>query len=134
MFVLVVLLLHGHVWGSIRVHHLWVHPCFSSSLACLVRITWIVFVIGGRWPYSWCLVGCCRHMPCFHKHFWKILFGLLHWEELGDTFDRIYKRKKNSISGDCENLFGQNFQNFKLRKKGRIERKENVRKETERGF
>ena len=38
----------------------------SSSLllqqcpACLVRLTWIVFAIGGRWPYSWCLVGCCR--------------------------------------------------------------------------
>ena len=38
----------------------------SSSLllqqcpACLVRLTWIVFVIGGRCPYSWCLVGCCR--------------------------------------------------------------------------
>ena len=37
----------------------------SSSLllqqcpACLVRLTWIVFVIGGRWPYSWCLVWCC---------------------------------------------------------------------------
>ena len=37
----------------------------SSSLllqqcpACLVRLTWIVFVKGGRWPYSWCLVGCC---------------------------------------------------------------------------
>ena len=38
----------------------------SSSLllqqcpACLVRLTWIFFVIGGRWPYSWCLVVCCR--------------------------------------------------------------------------
>ena len=38
----------------------------SSSLllqqcpACLVRLTWIVFVIGGRWLYSWCLVGYCR--------------------------------------------------------------------------
>ena len=38
----------------------------SSSLllqqcpACLARLTWIVFVIGSRWPYSWCLVGCCR--------------------------------------------------------------------------
>ena len=37
----------------------------SSSLllqqcpACLVRLTWIVFVIGSRWAYSWCLVGCC---------------------------------------------------------------------------
>ena len=27
--------------------------------ACLVRLAWIVLVIGGRWPYSWCLVGCC---------------------------------------------------------------------------
>ena len=35
----------------------------SSSLllqqcpACLVRLTWIVFVMGGRWPYSWWEVG-----------------------------------------------------------------------------
>ena len=38
----------------------------SSSLllqqcpAFLDRLTWIVFVIGGRWSYSWCFVGCCR--------------------------------------------------------------------------
>ena len=38
----------------------------SSSLllqqwpARVVRLTWIVFVMGGGWPYSWCLVGCCR--------------------------------------------------------------------------
>ena len=37
----------------------------SSSLllqqcpACLARLTCIVFVMGGRWLYSWCLVGCC---------------------------------------------------------------------------
>ena len=37
----------------------------SSSLllqqcpACLVRLAWIVFVMGGRWPYSCCFVGCC---------------------------------------------------------------------------
>ena len=37
----------------------------SSSLllqqcpACLVRLKWIVFVMGGWWAYSWCLVGCC---------------------------------------------------------------------------
>ena len=35
----------------------------SSSLllqqcpACLVRLTWVVFVMGGRWPYSWCFLG-----------------------------------------------------------------------------
>ena len=35
----------------------------SSSLllqqcpACLVRPTWIVFMMGARWLYSWCLMG-----------------------------------------------------------------------------
>ena len=33
---------------------------FQQWPACLVRLTWIVFVIGGRWPYSWCLVGSGR--------------------------------------------------------------------------
>ena len=43
----------------------------SSSLllqqcpACLVRLTWIVFVMGGGWPYSWCLVGSC-HQDLFN--------------------------------------------------------------------
>ena len=32
MFELVVLLLLGHMWGSIGVHHLWAHPCFSTSV------------------------------------------------------------------------------------------------------
>ena len=38
----------------------------SSSLllqqcpACLFHLTCIVFVMGGKWPYSRCLVGCCR--------------------------------------------------------------------------
>ena len=37
----------------------------SSSLlrqqcpACLVHLTWIVFMMGGRWPYSCCFVECC---------------------------------------------------------------------------
>ena len=26
---------------------------------CPVRLIWIIFVIGGRWPYRFCLVGCC---------------------------------------------------------------------------
>ena len=26
----------------------------------LVRLTCIVFMMGGKCPYSWCLVGCCR--------------------------------------------------------------------------
>ena len=51
-------------WPCVGVHKS--TSFMSSSLllqqcpACLVRLTWIVFVMGGRWPYSWCLVGCCR--------------------------------------------------------------------------
>ena len=43
----------------------WSRSLISSSLllqhcpACPVRLACIVFVMGGRWPYSWCLVGCC---------------------------------------------------------------------------
>ena len=33
---------------------------FQQCPTCLVRLAWIVFVMGGRWPYSWCLVECCR--------------------------------------------------------------------------
>ena len=50
-------------WPCVGIHKS--TSLMSSSLllqqcpACLVRLTWIVFVIGGRWPYCWCLVGCC---------------------------------------------------------------------------
>ena len=46
----------------------------SSSLllqqcpACLVRLTLIVFVMGGRRPYKWCFVGCCL----------QVLFNITH--------------------------------------------------------
>ena len=49
----------------------WSTSLMSSSLllqqcpACLVRLTWIVFVMGGRWPYSWCYLGCC-HQDLFN--------------------------------------------------------------------
>ena len=51
-------------WPYVGVHRS--TSLMSSSLllqqytACLVRLTWIVFVMGDRWPYSWCIVGCCR--------------------------------------------------------------------------
>ena len=32
----------------------------QQCVACLVRLTCIVFVMGGKWPYSWCLVRFCR--------------------------------------------------------------------------
>ena len=56
----------GHpafAWPYVGVHRS--TSLMSSSLllqqcpACLVRLAWIVFMMGGRWPYSWCLVGCC---------------------------------------------------------------------------
>ena len=72
----------------------------SSSLllqqcpACLVRLTCIVFVMGGNWPYSWCLVGCWRMgmLQCnsctdwyainTHQHVYKIYLQVhsdLNW-------------------------------------------------------
>ena len=58
-FELIALLLLGHE----GVHR---STSFMSSFllpqqcpACLVRLTLIVFVIGGRRPYSCCFVGCC---------------------------------------------------------------------------
>ena len=33
----------------------------SQCPACLVRLSWIVSLMGGRWLYSYCFVGCCLH-------------------------------------------------------------------------
>ena len=32
---------------------------FQQCPVCLVRLIWIVFLMGGKWPYSCCFVGCC---------------------------------------------------------------------------
>ena len=42
----------------------------SSSLF-LQQCPWIVFLMGGRWPYSWCFVGCCLQEFC-SQHSWVI--------------------------------------------------------------
>ena len=44
--------------------------------ACLVRLASIVFVIGGRWPYSWRHVGCC----C--QDLFNIARNILHCKKL----------------------------------------------------
>ena len=31
----------------------------QQCTACLVHLTWIVYVMGGWWPYSYCFIGCC---------------------------------------------------------------------------
>ena len=56
MFELVILILLGQRSISFISSSLLPQQC----LTCLVCLAWIVFVIGGRWPYRWCLVGCCR--------------------------------------------------------------------------
>ena len=73
-------------WMYVRAGHpAFARPCVgihkSSSLllqqcpACLVRLTWIVFVIGGRWPYSWCLVGCCCQGYIYiYIYIWKYIY------------------------------------------------------------
>ena len=51
-------------WPYVGVHRS--TSLMSSSLllqqcpACLVCLTCIDFGMRGRWPYCWCLVGCCR--------------------------------------------------------------------------
>ena len=34
-------------------------PLLQQCPACLVRLTLIVFVMGGWWPYNCCFVACC---------------------------------------------------------------------------
>ena len=64
----------------------WSTSLMSSSLllqqcpTCLVRLTWIVFVMGGRWLYSWCLMGCC-HLDLFNfSHYYENLSIILHFD------------------------------------------------------
>ena len=50
--------------GSCEVVHRSTSLMSSSLLLqlcpkCLVRLTWIVLVMGGKWPYGCCFVGCC---------------------------------------------------------------------------
>ena len=43
--------------------------------ACLVLLTWVVFVIGDRWPYSWCLWGVAAR-TCSGLHAAFLLFSV----------------------------------------------------------
>ena len=70
----------------------------SSSLllqqcpACLARLTWIVFVIGGRWTYSWCLVGCCRQdlSPTIYIYIYIYLLLSIYLNILHSNSRNIY--------------------------------------------
>ena len=53
MFVLVVPLLHIHMWGSTGVHRLWARPCFSSSV---LRV-WYIYI----YIYNLINIRTCEH-------------------------------------------------------------------------
>ena len=65
----------------------------SSSLllqqcpACLVRLTWIVFVMGGRWPYRWCLVWCWYAYYCCILKLWRCKNWLESFPSGGRSFN-----------------------------------------------
>ena len=67
-------ILHPHKAAVLAGRPTFARPCegvhgrrslMSSSLllqqcpACLIRLIWMVFEMGGRWPYICCFVGCC---------------------------------------------------------------------------
>ena len=74
-------------WPCVGVHKS--TSLMSSSLllqqcpACLVRLTWIVFVIGSKWPYILCLnfnlVLFLRAENYFDEKFCKIHIHFLRW-------------------------------------------------------
>ena len=52
--------LWSSMWkGSTGVCHMSSSLLLQQCPACLVRLTWIVFVMGGNWPYSYCFLGRC---------------------------------------------------------------------------
>ena len=57
--------------------------------ACLVRLACIVFVISGRWPYSWRLVGCC------------CLFNIAHNILIKDYYYYYYLARWQKLLGDA---------------------------------
>ena len=65
----------------------------SSSLllqqcpACLVHLTWIVFMMEGRWSYSWCFVGCCLQ-ELFNKNL-KIYIYILFYMVFSLNFVKL---------------------------------------------
>ena len=55
-----------------------------QCLSCLVHLTWIVFVMGDKKPYSCCFVGCCL------QDLFSIARSIL--ETLLETKNRIWRK------------------------------------------
>ena len=59
--------------------------------AYLVRLTWIVFVMGDRWPYSWFFVGCCLQDIWNHLTVCKKELRIVYQCQLQNVFTNIFK-------------------------------------------
>ena len=116
-------------WPYVGVHKS--TSLMSSSLllqqcpACLVRLTWIVFMIGGRWPYSWCLLGCCC-LDFFKKYLiymyeedltrhWHNSLSVSQWPERPGFNPMLSHIKDSKMVLDATLL---NTQHYKVRIKG----------------
>ena len=67
-FVLVVLLLHIHMWGSTGVHRLWARPCFSSSVPRAVPS------LPGDWEFVKLSVKMCMCASFVFNLIFKLIF------------------------------------------------------------
>ena len=87
----------------------------SSSLllqqcsACLVRLAWIVFVIGGRWQYSWCLVGCCYIASVIYIFSCHINVNHQNATDSGEIFIRALKMQVENKTIPIQILIESSF-------------------------
>ena len=60
-----------------------IYDIVPTSPVCLVYLTWIVFVMGGKWLYSCCFVGCCSRTFCillsaFLIYIYVFIYTVIH--------------------------------------------------------
>ena len=81
-------------------------PLLQPCPACLVRLPWIVFVMGGKWPCSCCFVGCCLHdlfnialsiLVWLPSSFFSVHLLSVHVAHPYNSIDKTTAWKKNCI-------------------------------------
>ena len=68
----------------------------------LFHLTLIVFVTGGRWPYSFCFVGCCRQDMIT---FWQIIIESPNLKVIQSFFLLCCKKKNHKYNTNLYFLF-----------------------------
>ena len=85
-------------------YDLWVCPCFSSNVPCLVCLSCKVFEIGGKWHYICCFVGCyfqdlfnidCSIFVLFPSSFFFVCLVSIHLVHLHSSIDITTGWKKS---------------------------------------